>query len=329
MKSRVRWIAVFLVLLLVSIASVGQTPSVHFIDVGQGDAILIDYGEYELLIDGGRGRACSLYLRTSGCIDGALDVIVATHMDADHIGGLDEVFDDFVVDELWINGNSAATDAYEDFRNAYLKEGCTVQVARRNDSIQLGDIELTVLHPRVVLSDRNKNSVVLLLSILGWDFLFTGDIDKGVEEELLSMGLLRDVDVVKIAHHGSDKSTGESFLRATTPQVCVISVGASNRYDHPSSDVLNQIACNLDDYLLFRTDKHGTVVLSVDESGQCHYKTEYGVDPIVEECSSLPPPSTSAPLQLQRTRSQLQRIVGGEAVFALLLSVSLDPGRGY
>jgi beta-lactamase superfamily II metal-dependent hydrolase len=257
--------------------------SVHFIDVGQGDAILIDYGE---LIDGGRGKACSLYLRTSGCIDGGLDVLVATHMDADHIGGLDEVLKQYQVNEVWTNGNSYTTAAYYDFRNAYIAEACHTFTARRDDMIALGDVSVRVLHPSTLVSDRNRNSIVLLLSFMGWDFLFTGDIQESVESNLVLCGLLSDIDFLKVAHHGSRYSTSAYFLLTTTPQISIISVGATNSYGHPTQEVLRRIGCAVPGSWILRTDIHGTIILSVDADAKAYYRTTTGVAPIVATCNN-------------------------------------------
>ena len=244
--------------------------SVHFIDVGQGDAILIDYGTYELLIDGGRSSTCASYI--TPYIQGNLEAVVATHMDADHIGGLDEVFESFAVDAVWINGNTADTQVYRDFRDAYLFENCDVETARRDGTVLLGDLGIEILHPAVLTSDRNQNSVVLRLSINGADFLFTGDIDSSVETQLLSLGLISGTEVLKVAHHGSRTATSAEFLGAVDPLVCVISVSATNQHGHPTSDVLNRIESNGEDCLILRTDVHGSIVLSVDAEGCVFYR---------------------------------------------------------
>lgn len=274
---------------LTFLASAVETVlSVHFINVGQGDAILIDYGPNELLIDGGKYGACRDYLASSAVIQGDLEIIVVTHMDNDHFGGLDEVLRDFDVQEVWVNGNKPEIQGwYETFLNAYLAEDCSVKTASRGLSIQLDDLSLPILHPDEVGSTKNDNSVVLLLSFLGVDFLFAGDIGFDVEAELLAAGLLPDVDVLKVAHHGSNKSTGSTFLWPTRPELYVISVG-ENEYGHPGADTLERIACSLGSQLLFRTDQHGTVVLSVDDEGRFYHSTELSVAPIETACSSSP-----------------------------------------
>jgi len=280
-----------LVVAIVSALAVAQLK-VHFIDVGQGDAILIDYGEYELLIDGGRGRACSEYI--ADLVDGELEVVVATHMDADHIGGLVYVFEELDVGELWTNGNSATTDIYGAFKVAYETEGCPLYVARAGDIIWLDNLPLEVLHPRVLGVEPNDNSIVLLTGYAAWYFLFTGDITSAVERDLLEAGVLDDIDILKVAHHGSAQSTCSEFLEAITPLVSVISVGG-NPYGHPSDDVMRRIACyegesyHPSSRLIYRTDLYGSVIVLVKGMFDVDVSTSSGIDTPWSTCIDLDP----------------------------------------
>jgi hypothetical protein len=122
---------------------------IHFIDVGQGDAILIDYGTNEMLIDGGRWGDCAAYV--PNYIDGALEVMVATHPDADHVGGLDDILDIFDVENIWLNGDTASTQTYIDFMAKVNAEGAQVHQAQRGDRISLGTLAFDVLHPALPL----------------------------------------------------------------------------------------------------------------------------------------------------------------------------------
>jgi len=296
-----RRVATWLVLLVAAIAvttsAVDTLLSVHFINVGQGDSILIDYGDDELLIDGGRGSACSLYLPQY--VDGDLEVVIATHMDADHIGGLDDVFERFRVLELWTNGNTACTDTYDDFRDAYTAEGCEVLKAVRGGKISLGDIHLCILHPERLVSERNDNSIVLVLSFLGWDFLFAGDISQNIEDDLRLHGLLSDVDVLKIPHHGSNTSSSSVFLEALSPEISVISVGENNQYGHPTADVLDRIGCVARGSSIFRTDVHGSVTINIDSGGKAYYATEEPHLPIVATCKQDEPTPKPGPAKFE------------------------------
>jgi len=199
---------------------------IHFIDVGQGDAILIDYGTYEMLIDGGRWGDCAAYVPSY--IDGALEVMVATHPDADHIGGLDDILDIFDVENIWLNGDTASTQTHNDFMAKVNAEGAQVHQAQRGDQISLGDLTFDVLHPTLPLgSDKNENSIVLELAFGQIDFLFTGDVESGGEASMLEAGLIDDIDILKVGHHGSKYCSTANFLAAARPEIAIYSAGAN------------------------------------------------------------------------------------------------------
>jgi len=237
-----------------------DTLDVYFIDVGQGDAILIDYGEYEMLIDGGADGSCVAFIREY--VDGYLEVVVATHPHSDHIGGLDDVLRAFNVVEVVTNGATAATNAYTNFAAAVAAEGCRQTIVRRNDTIRLADLELQVLHPYELVGDANDDSIVLLLSYINVSFLFTGDITCDVEQELLRETCLLDIDVLKVAHHGSAYGTCEPFLDITKPEIAIYSAGVGNRYGHPTDSTLMR----LEDIgaLILGTDKQGNIAISTE-----------------------------------------------------------------
>ena len=232
--------------------------SVHFIDVKQGDAILIDYGQYELLIDGGGGEACSLYL--SGFVNGPLECIVATHMDADHIGGLDEVLALFDVLDVWTNGTTNS-----DFEHAVATEGASVNVARRGGQILLGELVLNILHPVNPYNDNN-GSIVLELEYGGTRILFTGDIKGEAEAELVHAGMIDDIDILKVAHHGSNGSSRMWFLEVALPEVAIYSASGA-QYDHPSPKALRRLHCPPIGAVIYGTNKHGTIVVDVTTAG--------------------------------------------------------------
>jgi len=150
---------------------------VHFIDVGQGDAILIDLQDTEILIDGGdRSPGVTRYLNQY--IDGALEVMVATHPHADHIGGLIAVLNAFTVDQVWYNGDTSESKTYSDFMSGVNAEGAEVHTARLHDVIKAGDLELYVHHPANLKGSTNNNSIVLHLAYGDIDFLFTGAVSR-------------------------------------------------------------------------------------------------------------------------------------------------------
>lgn len=253
---------------------------IHFIDVGQGDAILIDYGTNEMLIDGGRWGDCAVYVPSH--IDGALEVMVATHPDADHIGGLDDILDIFDVEHIWLNGDTASTQTYTDFMTKVNAEGAQVHQAQRGDQISLSTLTFDVLHPTSPLdSDRNENSIVLKLSFGQVDFLFTGDAGSGAEASMLAAGLIDDIDILKVSHHGSKYCSTANFLVAAQPEIAIYSAGANNTYGHPAPETITRI-CDIG-ATIYGTDVHGTIVVTING-------TTYNVHP----SNTVPPVDCSS-----------------------------------
>ena len=205
--------------------------SVHFIDVGQGDAILIDFGDTEILIDGG-DRSPGVVTYLSDYVDGAIEVIVATHPHADHIGGLIAVLEQYEVEEIWHNGDESTSKTYKDFMEAVQSENAVVHVARLHDVIQHGELSLKVHHPADLSGSTNNNSIVLHLAYGTIDFLFTGDAEQEAEEAMMMLSSLPvpQVEVLKVGHHGSRTSSSEDFLSVTSPEVAIFMAGEGNRY---------------------------------------------------------------------------------------------------
>ncbi len=236
---------------------------VHFIDVGQGDATLIDLGQIEVLIDGGRGSQAVNYLNGCACVDGPLEVMVATHPDADHIGGLDSVLEAYQVLEVWLNGDTKDTKTFTGFLAAVKEEGSEVHQARRGDTIHAGAITLAVLHPVDPLDrDANENSIVLLLEYGRVTFLFTGDAESGAESGMVVTGVLWDVDIYKIGHHGSKTASTAPFMTIIKPEVAIYSAKLDNRYGHPHQEAVDRVEAA--GATIYGTDTMGTVLVQSD-----------------------------------------------------------------
>ncbi len=239
------------------------TVTVALIDVGQGDAILIDYGATEVLIDGGTSSsspALLSYLR--GRVDGPLEAVVATHPDADHIGGLAAVLEEFSVPKVWLNGEKKVTQVYQRIMSAVQNEQAITHSARRGDVLSVGDLDFKVLSPVVITGTTNENSVVLELYHGEVKFLFMGDAGANAEASLLDAALAHRVNVLKVGHHGSRYSSSPSFLSAVAPAVAVYMAGAGNSYGHPHPETLaglERIGTTI-----YGTDKNGTVEVNCD-----------------------------------------------------------------
>ncbi|MDO8577616.1 MAG: ComEC/Rec2 family competence protein [Dehalococcoidales bacterium] len=269
-----RLTAVFLAVLALTLsACVHKTPpssqnlTVHFIDVGQGDAILLDLGTTEVLIDGGeKNTGVEDYIKPY--VDGPLDVMVATHFHADHIGGLINVLARYKIDNIWLNGENATTATFKTFMNAVNAEGANVHQAERGGTIRAGNLTFVILNPGLPpATDPNNNSIVLNLRYGDTDFLFTGDAENITESRMLIQSIvpIPDIDILKVGHHGSMTASSPTFLDLIKPKAAVYSAGAGNTYGHPHRQTiinLSKIGAKI-----YGTDVHGTVVFSTDGTG--------------------------------------------------------------
>lgn len=238
-----------------------ESVTVSFIDVGQGDAILVDCGTYEALIDGGpNGAAVVSYLRSR--VDGPLEVMVATHPHADHIGGLAAVLNAFRVEEIWTNGETQTTKTYNMFMSAVQAEGAQTHVGRRGDKISLGDLTLSVLSPVSVGGTTNNNSIVLSMSFGQVDFLFEGDAEQEAEARMVSAGLVPEVEILKVGHHGSRTASSASFLAKAKPEVAIYMAGVGNTYGHPHAETI--AALQAIGATIYGTDVRGDIMVSTN-----------------------------------------------------------------
>ena len=222
--------------------SVESGFTIHFIDVGQGDATLITTEDGErLLVDGGRSKSRIIdRLNALGVTD--LDAILATHADADHLAGLVAVLEeDYQIERIYWNGQTSDTKTFESFMDLWDAEGAEVLVVSRGDTISLGELTIRVLHPGDLSGDRNVDSIVLLVGCGTVDVLLTGDAEIPSEESMIDAGVLVEVDVLKVGHHGSRTATSPEFLEAIQPEYGVISAGLNSQYGHPHTETLEAL----------------------------------------------------------------------------------------
>jgi competence protein ComEC len=242
--------------------------SVTFLDVGQGDAILIEGPRgHRILVDGGpSGDAITAALgRQLPFYDRRLDLVALTHPQQDHIGGLPAVLEGYSVRRVLSGPVEGEIAAYRAWSHAVDRRDTPEISAQRGQTVDLGGgAALSILSAGDQTSPESLNdaSVVLRLTMGDLSFLLTGDITEAGETALIRTGADLDSSVLKIAHHGSLTSTSPSFVRRTTPLVDVISVGADNSYGHPTDEVLSRLAGDL----ILRTDLHGDISLSTNGS---------------------------------------------------------------
>lgn len=236
---------------------------VHYIDVGQADSIFINCEGETMLIDGGNVADSQLvvsYLKSQGVK--TLQYVVNTHAHEDHVGGLAGVLATFQAERVWCPVSTYSSNCFEDFLSYSTRQGQSLTCPDPGTVWSLGSAEITVLAPVSWHDDPNNTSIVLRLDYGETSFLFTGDAEQTVEEELLAAGYDLDVDVLKAGHHGSDTSSSYLFLREVTPEAVVISVGSGNSYGHPGTDALSRFRDV--EAVVYRTDLQGTVVAKSD-----------------------------------------------------------------
>lgn len=236
---------------------------VHFIDVGEGDAILIDQQEIEVLIDGGdRSPGIVSYLKT--CVDGPVELMVATNPHSDHIGGLIDVLAAFQVKEIWHNGETVPSKTCREFMSAVEAENALVVQVARGHSMELDGLILKVLHPANLNDTIDNNSIVLHLAHGQIDFLFTGDVEREAEGAMLKKSDMPvpDVEVLKVGHHGSRTASSFTFLAVTTPEVAIYMAGGGNSDGYPHGDTISAL-CNAGAEV-YGTDVHGSIIITSD-----------------------------------------------------------------
>ncbi len=245
----------------------GGRLTVRVLDVGQGDAILIDTPDgHHVLVDGGAsgltleerlGEALPFWERT-------IDLVALTHPQGDHISGLIDALERYDVREVLASPVVASTAAYQEWRALIADEQIPYYEAQPGNRIDLGGgATMRVLGPgpKAFASGKiNNESLVLKLTWHNVSFLLTGDIEAGGEQALIDSGVDLHSTVLKVAHHGSDTSSSPAFLQAVQPAVAIVSVSANNPYGHPSPSVMSRF----DRSLVLRTDQEGTIQLSTD-----------------------------------------------------------------
>lgn len=244
----------------------GYPLTVHFIDVGDGDSILICHGEQTILIDTGKESLQGTvrnYLKHYGVRE--LDLFIATHTDSDHIGDFASIAETFPIRQVFLSANDRTeeqeqTPAFQVFEEALQEYGIPVSDPGRN-TYRSGKMELTFLSPQKHYSDENDNSLVIRLCYGEISYLLTGDIGEKAERDLLSSGEHLQSTVLKVAHHGSKTSTTQPFYEAVSPQYAVISASGYHQY-LPDRSVVDRIKDG--GTTLLRTDHNGSVIIATD-----------------------------------------------------------------
>jgi competence protein ComEC len=266
--------ALVLVTLLIWVAALSLPDHklhLYFLDVGQGDAILlrtpngrfalVDGGPDPLLLTSRLGQIMPFWQRR-------IDLVISTHVDQDHLGGLIPVVERYQVGQVIESPVTDNSPLSAHWREILAARGIKSLPAARGMKVALDEgVSLDVLHPAngspsTVGNEGNLNSVVVKVVMGQCRVLLTGDINTQVERDLLDAGQAVDATVLKVAHHGADTASSAEFLAAVNPQLAIISVGKDNRFGHPTEPVLKRLQAR--DCQVLRTDQNGTIELVSD-----------------------------------------------------------------
>lgn len=241
-----------------------STLKVHFIDVGQGDSILIESDNQYMLIDAGEKGKSNIvidYLEDTGVKK--LDYVIATHPHSDHIGGLSDVIDYFQIGKIIMPGAIHTSKAFENLLDTISDNELKLTKPIVGSEYAIGQASFIIIAPNSsYYDDLNNYSVAIKLVYDENSFIFTGDAEVESEYEMTKNGINLKANLLKLGHHGSTTSSSERFLDSVTPDIAIVSAGQDNKYGHPHVEILKAIEDR--DITLYRTDLEGTIVLESD-----------------------------------------------------------------
>jgi len=238
--------------------------TVHYIDVGQGDATLLQGPDFTILIDTGRHDRNEVvpYLKSAGIIE--IDLLVGTHPHADHVGQMDKVLQNFPVSEVWMSGGKATSRTFEKALDAILVSETNYHEPRAGEKYQVGSLKIEVLHPVELTGDLNDDSLSLSAQYGQIGFIFTGDVESKGEQEMVDRKQNLQAQILQLGHHGSKTSSIPAFLRAVSPEVVIYSAGTGNSYGHPHGEVMERVEKL--GAKIYGTATNGTIIVITDGS---------------------------------------------------------------
>jgi len=237
----------------------------HFIDVGQGDSILIQVNNKNLLIDSGTSdskQKLIRYLKNNNITK--LDYVIATHPHEDHIGGMASIIKNFDIGEFYGPKVIASSQSFEDMIRALRNKTLKINITKPYITLDLGpNTTCVMLSPNsTTYENMNDYSCVIKVSYKNSTYLFTGDAETIAEQELINNGYNLKAQVLKVAHHGGKTSTTQTFLNKVSPKIAVISCGVYNTYGHPNIETLNKL--KKINSIIYRTDVDKNIILISD-----------------------------------------------------------------
>ena len=234
---------------------------IYFVDVGQADCILInDNNEYGLIDAGNNedGEKIVKYFKDLGITK--FKYVFGTHAHEDHIGGMDNIIENFQIEHFYMPDTITTTRTFEEVLDALEEKNIAFETPEEDENLTFSDTVFKVLHVGKDKRDLNDTSIVLKLTYKNTSYLFMGDATSSVEKDILDKDIKSDV--LKVGHHGSQYSSTISFLKKVSPKYAIIEVGKNNSYNHPKEVTLKK----LEDLgtKIYRTDEDGTIILTSD-----------------------------------------------------------------
>lgn len=239
---------------------------VHYIDAGQADATLFEFAdeseEYTILYDTGDWNKTDVvdYLSNEGITE--LDLVIVSHPDADHIGQLDKVIDQFEVGEVWMSGNTTTSDVFARSLKAIQENEVGYYEPRAGDQFDIGPLKIEIIYPVELTGNTNADSISMMVSYGEIDFMFTADAGKAQEIEMVNSGKNVNAEILSLGHHGSNTSSESAFIDAVSPEVAIYSAGVDNSYGHPHKEVTSMIKDK--GIELYGTDVYDTILVTTN-----------------------------------------------------------------
>lgn len=231
--------------------------SIHFIDVGQADAALVECNGHFMMIDGGnKDDSSKMYTLLKEKDINTLDIVVATHVHEDHLGGISGALNYANANLILCPVDDYESESFEDFRTYAQKNG-GITIPKVGSKFSLGDAKVEIIGVNSIEYDENNASIILKITYGDTSFLFTGDAERAAEEVLIDSDVDLSATVLKVGHHGSNTSTSYGFLREIMPAYAIISVGEGNSYGHPHDETLKTLSSA--DTEIYRTDLQGDI----------------------------------------------------------------------
>ena len=248
---------------------------ISFLDVGQADSILVQVDNENMLIDAGNnndGKNIVDYLNKQNITN--FKYVIGTHAHEDHIGGMDNIIQSFNIEHFYMPDVITTTKTFEDVLDSLENKKIRFETPNIDDKLNLGEALIDIIYVGNDDNNLNNTSIVLKITYKNMKFLFTGDIEKDIEKELLNKDI--SANILKVAHHGSSTSSSKSFIKKVSPEYAIISVGKNNSYNHPNKSTLD----TLNEYNIktLRTDELGTIILSSDGEKINYYNIRTNID---------------------------------------------------